>query len=117
MRALASSVSFRKFAIVFSVAATIIYVLCDLTGWTLFTFHPATGRLEWGRTLPRRDEGPVMYWYGWTAATLIGASVLGLLAMLLPDHIMKRIPLALIWALPILTVPLLVYSLMPFWTK
>ena len=115
--ALAASEKFRKFAVVFALVAPIIYVVCDLTGWSLFTFHPATSRLEWGRTLPRQNEGPVMYWYGWTVATLIGAAILGLLATFLPEGIVKRIPLALLWVLPILAIPLLVYSLMPFWTK
>ena len=117
MKALASSQKFRNFVVVFSLSATVIYVLSDLLGWAPFTYHPATGRLEWGRTLPRQNEGPVMYWYGWTVGMLIGASVLGLLGTLLPESVAKRIPLALIWILPILAIPLLVYSLMPFWTK
>jgi hypothetical protein len=29
----------------------------------------------------------------------------------------KKIPLFLVWLVPILAVPLLAYSLMPFWTK
>ena len=34
-----------------------------------------------------RDEGPAMHWYGWTATTLLGAAVLGLLATKLPESI------------------------------
>src|SRR5690349_3646301 len=74
MRARAGAVSsakVRTFLIVFSITATIVYVLCDLFGWPLFTYHPATGRLEWGYALPRRNEGPVMYWYGWVVTTAI----------------------------------------------
>ena len=42
----------------FSLTAAVVYVLCDLLGLPLFTYHPATGRLEWGYALPRRNEGP-----------------------------------------------------------
>ena len=68
---LAASEKFRAFAVVFSISATVLYVLCDFMGWPLFTYHPATGRLEWGYALPRRGEGPIMYWYGWTLTTLL----------------------------------------------
>lgn len=112
----ASSSKFFAFAIVFAVATPILYVLCDIMGWPLFTFHPATWRFEFGRTLPRPGEGPVMYWYGWTATTLIGAGILGYLATLIPDTA-RKLPLSLTWLLPILAIPPLVWSLMPFWTK
>jgi hypothetical protein len=115
--AFVTSAKFRTFAIVFSISAAVLYVLCDLLGLPLFTYHPATGRLEWGYALPRRGEGPVMYWYGWTLTTLLGAAALGLLATLLPESAVRKIPLALVWLAPLLAVPLLVYSLMPFWTK
>jgi hypothetical protein len=114
---LASSTKFGTFAIVFAISAVLLYVLMDMGGWTLFTVHPATGRLEWGRTLPRPNEGPVMYWYGWTVAAIIGAAVLGFLATLLPESMAKKIPLFLIWLVPLLAVPPLIYSLMPFWTR
>jgi hypothetical protein len=114
---LASSPKFRTFAIVFSISAVVLYVSYVMTGWTLFSFHPATGRLEWGRMPPRANEGPVMYWYGWVLAMLIAAGVLGFLATLLPENTSKKIPLLLVWLLPLLAVPPLVYSLMPFWTK
>jgi len=58
-----------------------------------------------------------MYWYSWTCTTLIGATVVGFLATLLPEDMTKRIPLFLVWLLPLLAIPVLVWSLMPFWTK
>jgi hypothetical protein len=42
--------------------------------------------------------------------------VLGIIAMMLPERIIRKIPLSLVWILPILTVPYVVYSLMPWWT-
>lgn len=107
-----SSNKFRAFVLVFSIAAAVLYVLCIQFGLASFTYHPGTGRLEWGQTLPRRNEGPVMYWYGWVLSTLVGASVLGFLATLLPDSITRRIPLALLWIAPLLAIPPLVNSLL-----
>jgi hypothetical protein len=58
-----------------------------------------------------------MYWYGWIATMLIGSAVAGGLAVLLPRRICERIPLFLIWLLPLLVLPILAYALMPFWTR
>ena len=102
---------------VFSLTAMVLYVLSDLLGLALFTYHPATGRLEWGQTMPRRNEGPVMYWYGWILTTLIGATLAGLLATMLPEGASRRIPLAILWILPLLAIPVFAYTLMPFWTR
>jgi hypothetical protein len=108
--------AFGKFALVFGLTFIITYVVCDFMGWPLFTYHPATGRLAWGYERAVTGGGPAMYWYGWTAMCFILGTILGLLATLLPDRVAKRIPLALTWMLPVLAVPLLLYSLMPFWT-
>lgn len=116
-RTIASSEKFKTFVLVFSLTATVIYVLSDLLGFALFTYHPATGRFEWGQTLPRRNEGPVMYWYGWILTTLIAATAAGFLATLLPKGITRKIPLALLWLLPILAAPIMFYTLLPFWTR
>ena len=115
--AAATSSKLRTFVVVFSITATVVYVLCDLLGLPLFTFHPGTGRLEWGYALPRRNEGPVMYWYGWVLTTAIVSSVVALLATFLPEHVTRRIPLAILWLLPVLAVPIMFYTLMSFWTK
>ena len=99
----------------FSTAA--LYVLCDMMNWPLFTYHPATNQVDLFYAPPRRGEGPAMYWYGWTATSLLGAAVLGVLATFLPEHVTQKIPLALVWIVPVLAIPLLYYSLMPFWTR
>jgi hypothetical protein len=116
-KSLASSPAFKTFAIVFGCATATLYVLCDMLGWPLFSYHPATNRLEWFYAPPRKGEGPVMYWYGWTASSILGAAALGLLATLLPDGLTRKFPLALVWIVPLLTIPALFYSLMPFWTR
>ena len=109
-----SSPKFKTFAIAFSITAAVLYVLADLLALTTFSFHPATYRLEWGHTKPRLNEGPVMYWYGWTATMLWGSTVVGFLATLLPENATRKIPLFLLWVLPILAVPIMVASL---WTQ
>ena len=56
-----------------------------------------------------------MYWYGWTATTLLGAAVLGLLATMLPESADQKIPLSLVWIVPLAAVPVLIYALRFFW--
>jgi hypothetical protein len=114
---LASSSAFGAFAIVFAIAGPLVYVVSELGGVPLFTYHPGTGRIDFGFAAARPNEGPAMYWYGWLATTLIGASLAGLIATLLPPNVTAKIPLFLIWLLPLLVLPILAYALMPFWTR
>jgi hypothetical protein len=114
---LAASLKFKAFALVFAISFPVLYVICDLFNLPLFTYHPAMNRFEFWWGPARSGEGPAMYWYGWTATCLVGGTLLGLLATLLPESTVKKIPLFLVWLLPLLAVPCLVYSLMPFWTK
>ena len=72
---------------VFAIATPVIYVVCEMRNWPLFTYHPGTNRVDLSGRRRCKDEGPAMYWYGWTATTLIGAGVLGLLATMLPESI------------------------------
>jgi DNA-binding transcriptional LysR family regulator len=112
---LASSTKFRTFAVTFAVAGTVTYLLCLQFNWPMFTFHPAVNRLEWGWGPARSGEGPTMYWYGWTATTVIAAAIAGFLATLLPESIAKKFPLILVWLLPILAIPYLIYDLRSWW--
>jgi hypothetical protein len=96
-------------------ATPVLYVICDMMNWPLFTYHPGTNRLDLGWAPAVKDEGPAMYWYGWSASTLLGAAVLGGLATLLPQRVTSKIPLWLVWFLPIAALPVLVYSLKFFW--
>jgi hypothetical protein len=114
---LTSSPAFKTFAIVFGFATAALYVICDMMNWPLFTYHPATNQMDLFYAPPRRGEGPAMYWYGWTATSMLGAAMLGVLATFLPAHVAGKIPLALVWIVPLLAIPLLFYSLMPFWTR
>ena len=112
---LASSAAFKTFALVFGLATPIIYVACEMQNWPLFTYHPGTDRVQWLYAPAVRNEGPAMYWYGWIATTLIGAGAFGILAMMMPERIIKKIPLSLIWIFPVVAVPVLIYALRFFW--
>ena len=112
---LASSAAFRTFAVVFAIAAPIIYVICEMRNWPLFTYHPGTNRFDWLYAPAVRDEGPAMYYYGWTANMLIGSAVLGILATVLPENITRKIPLSLTWIAPVAAMPVLIYALRFFW--
>ena len=112
---LASSVAFRTFATVFAIATPVIYTICEMQNWPLFTYHPGTDRVNLGWVAAVRDEGPAMHWYGWTATTLLGAGMLGLLATKLPESTAKKIPLALTWIVPLAAIPILIYALRFFW--
>jgi hypothetical protein len=47
-------------------------------------------------------------------AILISAG-LGIIVMMLPERATRKIPLALVWIFPILSIPFVVYSLMFWW--
>jgi hypothetical protein len=114
---LAASAKFKAFAVVFGVSVPVIYTCCELFNLPAFTYHPATNRIGFGWEAGRSGEGPAMYWYGWTVLTLVAGFIIGMLGTLLPESLVKKIPLALLWLLPILALMPLAYSLMPFWTK
>jgi hypothetical protein len=114
---LATSAKFRTFVLAFSVSGPAIYCVTQFFNWPLFTFHPGTNRLVWGYEAARSGEGPNMLWYGWTSTALLAAAAVGIIAMMLPEHVTRKTPWSLIWVLPILAIPYIVYSLMPWWVK
>jgi hypothetical protein len=112
---LASSAAFRNFAIGFAIATPVIYVICEMANWPLFSYFPAVNEITLGYAPGSDDRGPAMHWYGWTATTMIAAGILGLLATKLPESTVKKIPLSLVWILPVVAVPILIYSLKFYW--
>src|SRR5436190_5983873 len=109
------STKIRTFAVTFAVVGTLTYCVCLLMNWPVFTYHPAVNRFEWGWGPGRSGEGPAMYWYGWTATTLIVGAVAGFVATLLPESAAKKVPLILVWLLPILAIPYLIWDLRQWW--
>jgi hypothetical protein len=111
----ASSAKLRAFVVTFAAVGPILYLVCLAWNLPLFTYHPAIGRIDLGWTPARSGEGPAMYWYGWTLTALLSTTIVSALATLLPERVTRRIPLYLVWLLPLLMVPLLAYSLRAFW--
>ena len=111
----AASAKVRTFAVTFAVVGTLTYCICLLMNWPVFTYHPAVNRIEWFWGPSRSGEGPAMYWYGWTATTLIVGAIAGFLATLLPESTAKKIPLILVWLLPIVAIPFLIWDLRQWW--
>jgi hypothetical protein len=112
---LAASARFRTFAVTFAVVTPVLYLICLFWNLPLFTYHPAVDRIDLGWTPARSGEGPAMYWYGWSLTALVAGAITGFLATMLPERVTRKIPLYLLWLLPILTLPLLAYSLREFW--
>jgi hypothetical protein len=112
---LASSETFKTFAVVFAIVAPIVYVACEMQNWPLFTYHPGTNRLDWLYAPAVRNEGPALHWYGWTATMLLVSTIFGGLATMLPESLTRKIPLSLTWIVPLATVPVLIYALKFFW--
>jgi hypothetical protein len=113
---LASSTKFRTFVIVYAIVHPVMYMISVVWQLPLLTFHPATNRIVWGYEAARSGEGPNMTWYGWIATTIIVGVIVGIVATRLPESMTKKIPLSLVWLLPILAIPVVVYTLMSFWT-
>ena len=113
---LARSSKFKAFATIFSISGPVIYCVIQYLNYPLFTYWPAVRRVAWGYGPPTADYGPNMLWYGWTLTTIFIASALGIVAMVVPEHMIRKIPLWLMWLFPILAIPYVVYSLMPWWT-
>jgi hypothetical protein len=105
----------RTFVITFAIVGTLTYCVCLFFNLPVFTYHPAVNRVQWGWGPSVSGEGPAMYWYGWTATTLIVAPIVGYLATLLPESMARKIPLVLVWLLPMLAVPYLIWDLRQWW--
>jgi hypothetical protein len=103
------------FSLVFGPANAILYWISDIYKFPIFSFYPATYRMEWGWTPTTVDDGPAMYWYGWIATALLGSTLLGLLAAFSPVALRQKIPPAISWLIPCLLVPAMVYSLKFYW--
>jgi hypothetical protein len=114
--ALAASRRVRAFATTFSISGPVVYCAVQYLNYPLFTYWPAVHRFVWGYGAASDNDGPNMLWYGWSVTAVIICTALGIVAMFMPEHITKKLPLWLVWLLPILAIPYVVYSLMPWWT-
>jgi hypothetical protein len=113
--ALAASSKFKAFATTFSISGPVVYCLTVYLNGPLFTYWPATGRFAWGFGAASASDGPNMTWYGWSVTAILISTALGIIAMMLPERVTRKVPLFLVWLFPILAIPYVVYALMFWW--
>jgi hypothetical protein len=111
----AASSKVRAFVTTFSITGPVVYCLVVFFKLPLVTYFPAIEQLDWGAVGMHPGTGLNMLWYGFTLTTILISAGLGIVAMFLPERITRRYPLALLWILPILAIPFVVYSLMFWW--
>ncbi|HLH87822.1 MAG TPA: hypothetical protein VKX28_05135 [Xanthobacteraceae bacterium] len=100
------------FAITFGVVFCVFYLFVMNYGWQLFTYYPATNEFVLFNHPPGPGAGAAMKWYGYVATSLIVSTLAGLVASLLPEHMLRRAwwP-GLIWVVPIVTSVVLFYMI------
>jgi hypothetical protein len=108
----------ERLAAIFAVAFAIIYAPTMDLNWTLATYHPIQGIWQWGKAAPLGGGSPAMYWYGFVFTAALGALAVTVLAALVPDELMARLPWrSLTWLVPIVVVLYIAYILLPYATK
>jgi hypothetical protein len=82
--------AFGTFAITFGISFTLLYTIYERLNWPLFTYQPAVGEIYFWLHRPLSGEGPPMYWYGWLSLAVPSALLIGLIATILPDQLLRR---------------------------
>ena len=115
------SVSFRRFAFAFGPTFAVLYVVALAKDMALFTVFPSLGVVLAGTHRSRDVADPAMgflapaiYWYGWTAAAALGAVMVGVVAVLLPDRWTRTLWPGWAWAIPALSMIACVYLTLPW---
>ena len=117
-----SSHAFRPFAFAYGTAFAILYVVALKLDLALFTVYPSLGIVLLG-THHSRDTvdpamgflAPAMYWYGWTATAALGALVVGLVAISVPERWTRRFRHGwMLWVIPVLAMIGCVYLTLPW---
>jgi ABC-type branched-subunit amino acid transport system permease subunit len=57
-----------------------------------------------------------MYWYGWAATAALGAFVVGLLAVVMPERWARRLWWGWLWVIPVAAMLGCVYFTIPWFT-
>jgi hypothetical protein len=108
----------ERLAAIFAVAFAIIYAPTMDLNWTAATYHPIQGIWQLGKAPPLGGGSPAMYWYGFMVTAALGALAVTVLAALVPDKLMERLPWrSLTWLVPIVVVLYIAYVLLPYATK
>jgi hypothetical protein len=105
------------FAISFGAIFSVVYLFVMNYSWQLFTYYPAMG--QWTlfghpATVPAGTAAPAaMKWYGFVATAAIVAFVVGLIASLIPENLLRRFwwP-GLIWLVPTCAMLVVLYLIL-----
>jgi hypothetical protein len=79
---------FGTFAITFGIAFALLYTVYERLNWPLFTYHPASGKLEFWKQMA--GVGPPMFWYGWIVLAAASALVVGWIATMVTAASLRR---------------------------
>jgi hypothetical protein len=84
----ASASKFGTFAITFGIAFALLYTVYERLNWPLFTYHPASGKLEFWKQMT--GVGPPMFWYGWIVLAAFSALVVSWIATMVSAQSLRR---------------------------
>ena len=107
--------SFPVFAVVFSAAFSVAYVICVDKNYAMFTYHPAI--YEWGWGVQKPKDGPAMYWFGWLATSGLAAGAIALAAAWLPESLTRRLWSGWAWAVPVAVMVAFCYLLRNYFLR
>jgi hypothetical protein len=91
-------VSGRLSPVVFTLAFGVAYAVAVVFQYPLFVYYPLVDRFSW---TDLRDPalGPEMFYYGWiTTAAIVAVLAAGLV----PKRVADRVPVILLWLVPLL---------------
>lgn len=81
---------FGIFAITYGISFALLYTIFERLNWPLFTYVPAVGATHFWKYLPKSNEGPPMFWYGWLTLAAGSAFLVSLIAMNLSEQWLRR---------------------------
>jgi hypothetical protein len=82
--------------LIFTMLFVVSYSLCFYYNWPLFSYYPQVKEFHLSAQL-QNQLGPPILWYGWLAtAALVG----GVVAVVVPRQLARRLWPGLAWAVP-----------------
>ena len=100
------------FATLFAAVYAVVYVVAVENNYALFTYHPVLNQFAFLVEAPK--TGPAMYWYGWMATAGIAAFVVGVIASVVPEGVMKFLWSSWSWVVPLTVMLVVSYLLRDF---
>lgn len=96
---------------VFSAAFAVLYVACMHFNIAAFIYYPRLG--EW-HLQPLGRDGPPMFFYGWLFNAFIGATLMALVAALVPKSIAEKVWTGWTWVICLVAIVISCYLMRIF---